>query len=271
VSPSRPAPIRALIVDDERLARARLRALLGEVARDVEVVGECAAGDDAVAAVGALSPQLVLLDVQMPGLDGFDVVRAVGARRMPAVVFVTAFDQYALKAFDVHAVDYLLKPVLAERLAEALERVRARLGGAGAPSAPPDDGPARRLEALLEQLAHRDAYLERVVVRVQERFLVIRTADVDWLEGADNYVRIHAARRAYLLRGTLAGMEERLDPRRFLRIHRSTIINLDRVREFQLWFQGEYVVTLTDGTRLNVSRGYRNKLLELVDPGPRGA
>jgi two-component system, LytTR family, response regulator len=196
----------------------------------------------------------------MPEVDGFEVVRLVGAERMPAVVFVTAFDQYALRAFEVHAVDYLLKPVVPERLAEALDRTRARLRQH-------DDDAGRRLHAVLEQLGHPPDHAERLVVKDGERFVLIRTEEVDWLESADNYVRLHVGKRAFLLRGTLAAVESRLDPRRFLRIHRSTIVNLDRVQDFQLWFQGEYIVTLRDGTRLNVSRAHRGKLLDLMNLG----
>jgi two-component system, LytTR family, response regulator len=242
----------ALIVDDEALARERLRTLLAAHA-EVRLVGECAGGEEAVEAIAAHAPDLVFLDVQMPGCGGFDVVAAVGPERMPAVVFATAYDEFALRAFDADAVDYLLKPIGAERLREALHRVRQRLA-AGAPRLPP------AFVAALEKLGSAPAYRDRFAVRVGERFNVVRTADIAWIEAADNYVKLHAAGSAHLLRSPLREVEAMLDPRRFLRIHRSIIVNVDRVRALTSWGLGEYLFELADGTRVSSSRRYRGPI-----------
>ena len=241
-----------LIVDDEALARERLRTLLAAHA-DVRVVGECEGGDEAVEAIAARAPDLVFLDVQMPGCGGFDVVATVGLERMPAVVFATAYDEFALRAFDADAVDYLLKPIGEERLREALHRVRTRLG-AGAAQLPPS------FMAALEQLGAASAYRDRFAVRVGDRFTVVRTADITWIEAADNYVRLHAAGGAHLLRSPLREVEGMLDPRRFLRIHRSIIVNVDRVRALTSWGLGEYLFELSDGTKVSSSRRYRGPI-----------
>jgi two-component system, LytTR family, response regulator len=252
------ATIRALIVDDEPFARAGVRLLLAR-ARDVEVVGECSNGLEAVAAIAETAPDLVFLDVQMPELDGFGVVEAVGAARMPAVIFVTAFDEHAIRAFDVHALDYLLKPLDDERFALALERARARLRGDG----------GRDLRAALAALvgqARLDAPpLERLAVKSGGRVYFVAVDDVDWVEAADNYVSLHAGRETHLVHGTLGALERRLDPRRFLRVHRSTIVNLARVRELRPLFHGEYEIVLADGTRLTSGRSYRDALRRLVE------
>ena len=272
-------PLRTLIVDDERLARQQLRRLLAALP-DVEVVGECATAAAAVEAIVAARPALVLLDVQMPVTDGFGVVAAVGAARMPATVFVTAHDEYALRAFEARALDYLLKPVEPARLAEAVGRARERAerGEEGASL-------HRRLAELVEAAARdrhpegssrdargpRDAtYLERLVLKDDGRLRVLRVDEVDWLEAHDNYVRVHAAGAAHLLRGTLGALEARLDPRRFARVHRSTIVNLDRVREIQPWFHGDSILLLADRTRLTVSRTYRDALLRALEASGRG-
>ena len=247
--------IQALIVDDERLARKRIRSLLKNE-RDVEVVGECADGAEALAAIRKQSPDLVFLDVQMPEMDGFQVLQEVGGDRMPAVVFVTAYDKYALRAFEVHALDYLLKPFDEDRFGEALRRAKEQvLGGS--------NGELHdRLIALIEHLRSGERYVDRLLVKASGRVLFLKTEDIDWIEAAGNYVRLHVGRESHLLRETMNTIETRLDPAHFLRIHRSTIVNLDRIKEMQPWFSGEYVVLLKDGTELRLSRGYRDKFDE---------
>jgi len=246
--------LRVLLVDDEPLVRRGIRAFLADE-RDVEVVGEARNGAEAVSAIEALSPDLIFLDVQMPGLDGFGVVSEVGLDRMPAVVFVTAFDEYALRAFDVHAVDYLVKPFDEPRFRTALGRARERLGARRA------DGNAE-LAALLAELRPRAEYADRLLVKGNERVLVVSVDDVDYVEAADNYVRLQTRAGRHLMRETIKGLEARLDPRRFARIHRSTIVNLSRVRELQPLFNGEMAVVLKDGTTLTMSRGYRDAFVE---------
>jgi two-component system LytT family response regulator len=240
-----------LVVDDEALARERLRTLLAS-SPGVRLVGECATGDEAVRSIEAEEPDLVFLDVQMPESSGFDVIAEVGPERMPAVIFATAYDEFALKAFDANAVDYLLKPIGEERLAEALQRAQRRLQ---ASSAPRFD--AALLE-VLERAGREPGYRDRFAVRTGDRFHVVRAADISWIEAADNYVRLHAAGKSHLLRTPLRDVEAMLDPRSFLRIHRSTIVNVDRVKSLVAWGLGEYVVELTDGTKLMSSRRYRS-------------
>jgi two-component system, LytTR family, response regulator len=247
--------IRVLIVDDEPPARSKLRRFLaGEP--EVEVVGEAESGADAVAAIEALRPDLVFLDVQMPGLDGFGVLAELAGEALPGVVFVTAFDEYALRAFEVNAVDYVLKPFDAERFRSALARAKERLRQAGAAELD------RRLRAVLAQVRPPPEYLERLLVRSGERAFFLELSEVSWIAAEQNYVRLHAAGTSHLVRGTLAALEERLDPRRFLRIHRSTIVNAAHVRELRPWSHGDYRVVLRDGTELTLSRRYRDRLPE---------
>lgn len=246
--------IRALIVDDEPLARERLRGLL-EAEPDVTVVGECADGEAAVDAIRAEPPDLVFLDVQMPNLDGFGVVEAVGPENMPATVFVTAYDRYALQAFEVHALDYLLKPFDHARFAVALGRARAQLQQDRAA------GAADQLLALLDEVktpARKGT--ERIAVKSAGGVSFLRAEEVDWVEAAGNYAKLHAGRDVHLLRETLNALETRLDPEQFVRIHRSTIVNLDAIKELQPLFHGDYAVILRDGTELVLSRSYRQKL-----------
>ncbi len=249
--------LRVLIVDDEALARERLRAFL-EREEDVEILGECRDGLSAVGAIGELQPDLVFLDVQMPGLDGFGVVEEVGADAMPPTIFVTAYDQYALRAFDVHALDYLLKPFDQERFRSALEHARAT----GQEKADGDEL-SLRLLSLIEDLKRPDGFTDRFVIKASGRIFFVKVEDIRWIEAAGNYVRLHTDGREHLLRETMNGTEQRLDPSRFLRIHRSTIVNLDAVREFQPWFHGEYAVILHDGSKLTMSRSYRDKMQDL--------
>jgi two-component system LytT family response regulator len=251
--------LRAIIVDDEPLARDCVRDAL-EREDDVEVVAECEDGERAIAAIRRHDPDVVFLDVQMPGMGGFDVVEAIGAEAMPPVVFVTAYDEHALRAFDVHALDYVLKPFDDERFDEAVAHVRRRL------RVERDGEIGRRLTALLQHMGRgdvpEDGYIDRVMVRERDRIRFVATGEIDWFESEGNYVRLHTAAGKHLIRASLSGMLERLDPRRFARIHRSTIVNLDRVAEMQPWVGGDYIALLEDGTKLRVSRSYRNEILE---------
>ena len=238
--------LRVLLVDDEPLARALLRVLLS---RDpgVEVVGECS-GAEAAAEIGRARPDIVFLDVQMPDVDGFQVLERLGPARPPVVVFVTAYDQYAVRAFEVHAVDYLLKPVGEERFREALGRAKTRAAGRGA--GPAEDG----LAALLRDRAR---YPSRLLVPAHGRTVVVDVAGIDWIEATDYYASIHAGGQTHLLRQTLAELERTLDPARFFRIHRSAIVNLDRIREIQPLFRGDAQILLTTGARVRLSRSRR--------------
>ena len=246
--------MRALIVDDELLARRRIRSLLLHEA-DVVVAGECANGDEAVEALRDLSVDLAFLDVQMPGRDGFDVIRDVGPERMPAVVFVTAYDQYAIKAFEVHAVDYLLKPFDGARFRDALARARARVRD-------PDGG--HRLIPLLRELAGTTARPERLEVRSSARISFVRVDDLDHAEACGNYVLLHCGAERHLMRETMNGLEARLDPRRFVRIHRSTLVNADRVKEIHPLFHGDWEVVLRSGARLIMTRTHRERAQRLL-------
>ena len=249
--------IRAAIVDDEPLARRRIRNLLVE-APDVEVVAECANGKDAIAFLEDSPPEVLFLDIQMPEIDGFDVLQAIGVGRVPVVIFVTAYDQFALRAFEAHALDYLLKPFDDERFWAALQRARERIrqqqGG----------GLDRRLQALLENVRGDHGYLRRLVVPSGHRSIFIRAEHVDWIEADRNYIRLHVGGRAYLLRENLTRLASALDPAAFCRIHRSTIVNIDRIETVESLQHGEYLVVLHDGTKLTSGRSYRRSLLAVM-------
>jgi two-component system LytT family response regulator len=234
--------IRTLIVDDEPLGRQRLRGLL-EADPDVEVVGECADGAEALAALGSRPCDLVFLDVEMPGLSGLDVARRLGPQRLPAIVFVTAHRDYALPAFEVRAVDFLLKPFDRARFQQALGWAKEQLAREGEGAARPAGRP-----------------LERVTIKSGGRIYFIKAEDIDWVEAAGNYLRLHSGGQTHLLRETLSNLATRLDPERFWRIHRSTVVNVDRVQELQPLFHGDYAVILRDGTQLTLSRSYRASL-----------
>jgi two-component system LytT family response regulator len=254
---TRPSKTRVLIADDEPLARERLRMLLSQ--EDwVEIAGECHNGAEAAAAIQRLRPDLVFLDVQMPGASGFDVIQRVGVARMPPVVFVTAYDRYALRAFDVHALDYLLKPFDRERFQQALARARQHLERRDAGEL------ERRLLELVQDLRSSPQRLERFVIKSGGRVFFVRTDEIDWIEAAGNYVKLHVGNEAHLLRETMNALEAQLDPDVFYRIHRCHIVNIERVKELQPWFNGEYVVFLRSGARLTLSRGYREKLQDRI-------
>jgi two-component system, LytTR family, response regulator len=262
--------LRVLIVDDEPLARAQLRELLADQP-DLEVVAECGNGAEAVTRIEQDEPDLVLLDIQMPEIDGFGVVRAVGPERMPPVIFVTASDAHAVRAFDVHAADYVLKPVDRDRLLEAIERAKPRLGRTA--EYEEEQAIRTRLAALVTEVTAAvtkassagRAGVARLAVKGDGRVVFVRTADVDWIEAMDNYVRLHVGREKHVIRETLSHLEQRLPAQSFLRIHRSTIVNVDRIREVQPWFAGDYVLILGDGTKLTTGRLYRKAVRELLD------
>jgi two-component system LytT family response regulator len=248
--------VRALVVDDEPVAREHVRSLL-EDRGDMEVVAECGDGRSAVAAVLETSPDLVILDVQMPELDGLGVVRAIGPDRMPAVVFVTAHDEHAVEAFEVHALDYVLKPVNRVRFNAAIDRVVALLrAGSG--------GRAEALAELVDRAAPPRAGADHLAVRSGDRLLFLRIADIDWIEAADDKVRIHVGRVVHEHRATMAQMEQRLPTATFVRVHRSAIVNVGRIREFHPWFQGDWILVLADGTRVQSGKSYRARIRELI-------
>jgi len=242
--------IRVLIVDDEPIARRGIRQQLrGEAG--LEVIGECGDGAAAIEAITGLAPDLVFLDIQMPEVGGFDVVEAIGVARMPAVVFVTAYDEHALRAFDVHAVDYVLKPIDRHRFRTAVERARRRLAHATGQL-------DRRLAAALGELGRpAHDYAKRLAIKGDGRVILVDVDEVDRLETAGNYVEVHSGARHHLVRETMASLEARLDPARFVRVSRSSIVNADRVRELQPMFNGDFVVVLRDGTKVAGSRRYR--------------
>ena len=246
-----------LVVDDEPLARQGLCQLL-EADPEITAIREARDGREAVAAIEAGRPDLVFLDVQMPEMDGFGVVRAVGAERMPAVVFVTAHDRYALAAFEISALDYLLKPVTAERFAQALARAKARL------AAHPGEEASRQILGLLEAIAQPRRPLQRLAVRTEGKTVFVDVADLDWIEAAENYVKLHAGRASHLLQVAMGTLERALDPETFLRVHRGAIVNVGRIRELEPLAHGEYAITLTSGARLRSGRTYHDKLAALA-------
>jgi two-component system LytT family response regulator len=249
--------IRALIVDDERLARRRVREML-QSDRDIEVVGERANGPEAVMAVRESNPDLMFLDVQMPGMDGFEVLNALRDERLPMVVFITAYDQYALRAFEACAVDYILKPFDRARFERALQQAKSRIRQERQTDL------AHHLLTLLENMKQRPDYPERMAIKENGRIVYVKTDSIEWVEAEGNYVRIHAGKNSYLQLGAIGGLEAQLDPKKFRRIHRGTIVNVDCIRELQPWFNGCYRVILQSGVELSLSRGYRGKQSDLL-------
>jgi two-component system LytT family response regulator len=244
---------RVLIVDDEPPALRKLRRLL-DLEDDIEIVGECANGPQAVAAIRERKPDLVFLDVQMPEMDGLGVVRAIGLDRMPLVVFVTAYDSYAVKAFEVNALDYLLKPFSRERMQAAVARARSQLLR-GNPSLV-----GQQLGALLDHLKSGRESSRRLMIKSEGRVVFVKVDEIDWIEAAHNYLVLHLGKRSRLIRETMESLEARLDPDLFVRIHRSTMVNIERVLELHPWIRGEHAVILHDGTRLTLSRSYYDRL-----------
>jgi len=226
---------------------------------EIAAIHEARDGREAVAAILNARPDLVFLDVQMPEMDGFAVVGQVGAERMPAVVFVTAHDRYAIQAFEINAIDYLLKPVTGERFAQALARAKARLASR------PVDEANRQILSLLETIASPRRYLKRLAVRSAGKTVFVDAEDVDWIEAAENYVQLHTGRASHLIHVTMNAFEKSLDPEIFLRIHRSVIVNVRRIKELQPVLHGEYAITLQSGVRLQSGRMYNEKLRALAD------
>jgi two-component system LytT family response regulator len=249
--------IQALIVDDEPLARERIRDML-ETDSEVEIVGECASGQEAIEAIRQNSPDLIFLDVEMPGKDGFAMLEELEPGRIPAIIFVTAYDQYAVRAFEVYALDYLLKPFDQERFEKALSRAKAHVQNEKS------ENITERILSALEEIKARPVHLERLVIKMNGHVFFLKTEEIDWLEAEGNYVRLHAGKESYLLRDTISALESQLDPRRFVRVHRSAIVNIDRIQELQPWFHGEYRIILREGVQLTLSRSYREKLHELL-------
>jgi two-component system LytT family response regulator len=254
------ATIRTILVDDEAPARSRLRQLLKAEA-DFRILAECANGQQAVEAIQKEKPDLVFLDMQMPRLGGLEVCEAVSSSgtAMPLVIFVTAYDEYALKAFEVHAIDYLLKPFDRERFQKALVHARERLTRSR------NSGTDSRIEALLNDLRSNTKNTDRLIYKQNGRVIFVRVETIDWIEADGNYVRMHAGTETHYLRETLAGLEGQLPTGKFMRISRSAIVNLDRIKELQPLFYGDYSVILRDGSRLNMSRNYRDRLETLLE------
>lgn len=256
--------IRTLIIDDEPLARDGIRLLL-TVDQQFDIIGECANGKEAVAAIKKYHPDLVFLDVQMPELDGFGVLKSLSENKLPLVVFVTAFDKFAIDAFEAHALDYILKPVDPVRFAATIARIKKRLNEQEVAQI------SQRLVELLNTdlssavaLSTRISYLNRFTLKTGDRLHFVDVAEVDWIEAEDYYAKLHVGKHTHLIRETLSHMEKQLDPAKFVRIHRSTIVNIERVKELKAHFRGEYFVILADGTKLKSSRTYHDAVVRIL-------
>jgi len=250
-------PIRTLIVDDEPLARKRI-ALLLESESDIKIVGQCGDGKSAARAIKSKAPDLVFLDIQLPEMDGFEIIESIPASRLPLIIFVTAYDQFALKAFKVHAVDYLLKPVDGELLAEALDHARDQVHFS-------DQGQRGRLAELLRDLDSHRGRTNRIVLKSDGEVLCLKPSEIDWVESAGNYVCFHVGPNTHIFRETMNEVEQRLREHNFLRIHRSAIVNFDRIKRLKPRLYGDYSVELRDGTKLTMSRGYRQVVLDKIE------
>ncbi len=250
--------LRCLIVDDEPLARELLRGMIA-AHPGVEVVAECGDGRSALRAIRRFDPDLLFLDIEMPKMDGFDLVQELDPDAMPAIVFVTAYDRYALRAFEVHALDYLLKPFDEERLERSIKRARDQLSR-------PDRGDEwGRVLALLEDMGARDRYADRIPLRRSDRTILQPVSEIEWLEADGKHVKVHVGKEVYSIREAMSRLEGQLDPRQFLRVSRSAIVNVDRIREVQPWFHGDHVIVLKGGDQVTTTRTYRpvvNRLLE---------
>lgn len=249
--------LRVIVVDDEILARQLIREMLRDDP-ETEIVAECVNGREAVEAIQTHQPDLLFLDIQMPEIAGFEVLEAMQGERLPIVIFVTAYDQYAVRAFEYHALDYLLKPFDRERFETALARAKAQ-------TRRERNGELdKRISALLEALKSETKYVERLVIKNGGRVFFLETGEIDWIEAEGNYVRLHTEKKSHLLRETIGSLEVHLDPKKFLRVHRSTIVKLDSIRELQPWFHGEYHIILHNGTKLTLSRNYREQLQSVL-------
>jgi two-component system LytT family response regulator len=252
--------IKTLIVDDEPLARRNLRLLL-EKDPQIEIIDECRNGREAVNAIKSFSPDLLFLDIQMPEMDGFDVLEKVGADKIQAIIFVTAFDQYAVKAFEVHALDYLLKPFDDVRFEKALQQAKSQIEQREI------NDLSQRLLALLkdrvsdrEHRAQAKTYLARLMIKLANRVVLLKVDDIDWIEADGNYAKLHVGNKSHLLREKMHDLESQLDPDKFVRVHRSVIVNLDRIKELHPHFNGDYIIVLADGAQLKLSRSRREHL-----------
>ena len=253
--------IRTLIIDDVQLARERLKRCLADHP-DVEIVGECDNGDKAVKDIRALSPDLIFLDVQMPALDGFGVLDALKAERMPVVIFVTAYNEYAIQAFEVNALDYLLKPVDCERLTKAVQRAKAHLAQ---PARADDLGDVnRRFRAMLEDIKTGSKFLKRLTIKLTGRTILLPTDEIDWIETYGNYLKVRAGRESHLIRGTMQSLETKLDPEKFVRVHRSVIVNIEKVKEIYPRSNGDQDLVLQNGQQLMLSRNYRDRFFAVL-------
>jgi two-component system, LytTR family, response regulator len=253
---------KVLIVDDERLCRQRIRRLLA-FEPEFEIAGECGDGGEAVRSLGRERPDVLFLDVQMPELDGFEVLRAIG-NAPPLIIFTSAYDEYALRAFEVHAFDYLLKPFDRKRFRESLQRAKAHL-------VRERPGADDRLLALFEHFAGGRKMPDRIAVRNNGRVVFVKLDEIDWIEASDNYICLHCGKATHILRETMNEVETWLDSARFLRVHRSAIVNLDRIRELRPWFRGDYRIILLDGTELTMTKTHREKLESRIMPGRKTA
>jgi two-component system LytT family response regulator len=243
--------IRTLIVDDEPLARKRIKRLLAEEP-DISVIGECGSGPQTIKVIQETSPDLLFLDIQMPEIGGFEVLQSIPEGRMPIIIFITAYDQHALKAFEVHALDYLMKPFKQERFKQAVERARDHLRNNGTRGSNPG------LTALIGQLRAEQNYLTRFMVKSSNRVVLVRAGEVDWIESAANYALLHVGDKTHIVRETMQALEVKLSPKTFQRISRSVIVNLERVKELQPMGKGQYVIMLANGRQLTMSRGIRD-------------
>lgn len=247
--------IRTIIVDDVELARARVRIMLDD--SEIEIVAECENGSEAVEAIINLKPDLVFLDIQMPEISGFEVIEIIGAAKMPTVIFVTAYDDFALQAFDVSAIDYLLKPFDKERLKQAIARAKREIKW----QEPPSETKKKMLKLLKEVKTEELQYLRRIPIKTSRGTNLVLTEEIDWIGAAGHYLELHIGKDKYLIREKISHLETRLDPKFFMRIHRSTIVNLDRIKSLHPLFSGDQLVKLKDGQELNLSRAYLDKLL----------
>ncbi|MEW6737153.1 MAG: LytTR family DNA-binding domain-containing protein [Acidobacteriota bacterium] len=246
--------LQALVIDDEPPARKKIRMFLKDDPR-VEVVGEASDGLEAIEAIERLAPDLIFLDIQMPHLNGFEVLAEIKTRPLPLIIFATAYDQYALKAFEVRALDYLLKPFDEERLAEALERAFSWMSNHSQWN--------QKIDDLITELKGGQKHLQRILLKTVGKIILIKTEEIDWIDAEEKYVRLHIGKERHLYRETMNTLEQQLDPEKFIRIHRSYIINIDFLKEIVPWSNNDYIVVLKDGTQLNLGRNYRDRLLKM--------
>lgn len=250
-------PIRALIADDEALARKFIRRMLKDD-HDVEIVAECSNGKEAVMMIRKQSPDVVFLDVQMPEMDGFAVLESIGIERLPEIIFATAYEQYAIRAFELHALDYLLKPFDQARFKNAIKHAKTRVRSQRR------NETRMQISALLDSIKNKPEHLDRLMIKAGGRITFLSVNEINWIEADDKYVHLHTGKISPMVRQTLSAMETQLDPKKFRRIHRSAIVNVERIQELQPLFNGEHSILLEDGTKLTLSRNYKDKLFEIL-------